>query len=234
MFKPIAVETLGVFNASAIRLLNGLGRRISSVSGDTRETSHLFQQVSVLVQRFNAVLLHDSLPVLDYTDWASYPFSYFHQFLKPPSRIDTEDLKNNNNNNKIGKSILLSTWVNMHCCWSNDTNILNGQRQENKNVPSPSAFQHHSRSSLVTSRWIRSNYWPTSYTVSKIKGNFGRETQICRSLYLNPPLRVLCNGVWVQKKLVICHYVLVLKFILVFSVTRDDVERNGIINTALE
>ena len=35
--KPIAVETLGVFNASAIRLLNDLGRRISSISGDTIE-----------------------------------------------------------------------------------------------------------------------------------------------------------------------------------------------------
>ena len=30
MFEPIAVETLGVFNESAIRLLNDLGRRISS------------------------------------------------------------------------------------------------------------------------------------------------------------------------------------------------------------
>ena len=69
MFKPIAVETLGVFNASAVRFLNDLGRRISSISGDTRETSHLYQRVSVmLVQRFNAVLLHDSLPVPDFTD----------------------------------------------------------------------------------------------------------------------------------------------------------------------
>jgi len=40
MFEPIAVETLGVFSASAIRLLNDLGRRISSISGDTRETSN--------------------------------------------------------------------------------------------------------------------------------------------------------------------------------------------------
>ena len=71
MFEPIAVETLGVFNASAIRLLNDLGiRRISSISGDTRETSHLYQRVSVLVQLllFNAVLLHGSLPVPDCTD----------------------------------------------------------------------------------------------------------------------------------------------------------------------
>jgi len=33
MFEPIAVETLGVFNASAIRVLNDLGRRIFSISG---------------------------------------------------------------------------------------------------------------------------------------------------------------------------------------------------------
>ena len=59
---------MGVFNASAIRLLNDLDRRISSISGDIRETSHLYQRVSVLVQRFNAVLLHDSLPVPDSTD----------------------------------------------------------------------------------------------------------------------------------------------------------------------
>jgi len=43
MFEPIAVETLGVFNASAIRLLNDLGRRISSISGDTRETISEFR-----------------------------------------------------------------------------------------------------------------------------------------------------------------------------------------------
>ena len=41
MFEPIAVETLGVFNVSAIRLLNDLGRMISSISGDTRETNHI-------------------------------------------------------------------------------------------------------------------------------------------------------------------------------------------------
>ena len=68
MFEPIAVETLGVFNAFAIRHLNDLGRRISLISGDTRETSHLCQRVSVLVQRFNVVLLHDSLSVPDSTD----------------------------------------------------------------------------------------------------------------------------------------------------------------------
>jgi len=47
---------------------NDLGRRISESPGDARETSFLFQRISVLVQRFNVVLLHDSLPVSDFTD----------------------------------------------------------------------------------------------------------------------------------------------------------------------
>ena len=62
IFQPIAVDTLGVFNALARHLLDDLGIRISLNSGEARETSYLYQRISVLVQRFNAVLfLHDSL-----------------------------------------------------------------------------------------------------------------------------------------------------------------------------
>ena len=41
IFEPIAVETLGVFNASARHLLDDLGRRISENTGEARETSFL-------------------------------------------------------------------------------------------------------------------------------------------------------------------------------------------------
>ena len=68
LFDPIAIETLGVFNASARHLLDDLGRRIDANSGEAQETSYLYQRVSVLVQRFNAVLLHDSMPATDRTD----------------------------------------------------------------------------------------------------------------------------------------------------------------------
>jgi len=37
-------------------------------TGEARETSFLYQRISILVQRFNAVLLHDSLPATDCTD----------------------------------------------------------------------------------------------------------------------------------------------------------------------
>jgi len=45
-----------------------LGRSISVNSVEARETSYLYQRISVLVQRVNAVLLHDSLPAADGTD----------------------------------------------------------------------------------------------------------------------------------------------------------------------
>jgi len=54
----IAVESLGPINCSAVSFLTGLGRRIAEVSGETRDGSFLFQRLSVLIQRFNAVLLH--------------------------------------------------------------------------------------------------------------------------------------------------------------------------------
>jgi len=68
IFEPIAVETLGVFNASARHFLDDLGRRISENTGEARETSFLYQRISNLVQRFNAVRLHDSLPATDCID----------------------------------------------------------------------------------------------------------------------------------------------------------------------
>jgi len=58
----------GVFNSSVLTFLNGLGRMISEISGKARETGFLFQRLSVTLQRFNAVLLHNSLQATDRAD----------------------------------------------------------------------------------------------------------------------------------------------------------------------
>ena len=68
LFEPIAVETLGVLNSSANSLLKEIGHKISFNTGESREVSFLHQRISVLVQRFNAILLHDSLPITDGAD----------------------------------------------------------------------------------------------------------------------------------------------------------------------
>jgi len=60
IFKPIAVENFGAFCSSSSDFISDLGHKTSSVSGEERETSFLFQRLSVAFQRFNAVILHDT------------------------------------------------------------------------------------------------------------------------------------------------------------------------------
>ena len=60
IFQPIAVETLGPINRSAVEFLSELGRRIGIASGEEREGMFLFQRLSVTLQRYNAILLHNS------------------------------------------------------------------------------------------------------------------------------------------------------------------------------
>ena len=59
-FEAIAFETLGPIASSSRNFLGDLGRRLSSASGDARETSFLFQRLSVVIQRFNSVLIKES------------------------------------------------------------------------------------------------------------------------------------------------------------------------------
>jgi len=49
LFEPIVFETLGVFNTSANSLLKETGLKISLNTGESRETSFLYQRISVLV-----------------------------------------------------------------------------------------------------------------------------------------------------------------------------------------
>ena len=56
-FQPLALETLGPMNTTGIAFLSELGCRLTSVTGDSRETTYmyLFQRVSLAVQRYNSV-----------------------------------------------------------------------------------------------------------------------------------------------------------------------------------
>jgi len=60
VFQPIALETLGPINESAVQFLSDLGHRITSISTDNKEAQFLFQRISIALQRFNAILLHES------------------------------------------------------------------------------------------------------------------------------------------------------------------------------
>jgi len=59
IFQPVAFETLGSLNSSGYAFPCEVGRRLNAVSGDPRETSFLFQHLSVLL-RFSSVLISES------------------------------------------------------------------------------------------------------------------------------------------------------------------------------
>jgi hypothetical protein len=63
-FIPIAVETLGAINFTGMNFLSDIGHRLTELSGDPRETSYLFQRISVVVQRFNSIIFHGSFDVV--------------------------------------------------------------------------------------------------------------------------------------------------------------------------
>ena len=67
-FQPIAVENLGAFSLSTLEFLRDLGHKLSSFSGEERESSFLFQRLPVSLQRFNPVLLHDTFVIDDVPD----------------------------------------------------------------------------------------------------------------------------------------------------------------------
>jgi len=71
-FQPVALKTLGSINESAIRFVEDFGGRISAVSSEARESVFFFQRLSVLMQRFNAILVRDNFCTRDTSDlWSS-------------------------------------------------------------------------------------------------------------------------------------------------------------------
>ena len=51
------IENLGPLNGSGLDFLSKVGRRLSASSQDPPETSFLFHRLSVLIQRYNSVLI---------------------------------------------------------------------------------------------------------------------------------------------------------------------------------
>ena len=55
IFVPVAIETLGPICSRGLSFLMEINNRLAAISGDARETSFLFQRISVLIQRFNQI-----------------------------------------------------------------------------------------------------------------------------------------------------------------------------------
>ena len=57
MFVLVAIETgvHGTWHHQAVELIQEIGRRTANITGDARESNFLFQQLSMALQRGNAV-----------------------------------------------------------------------------------------------------------------------------------------------------------------------------------
>ena len=62
IFVPIAFESFGPVGLKATAFIRELGRRLTAVTDDHLETAHLFQRISVAIQRFNAVCVRGTFP----------------------------------------------------------------------------------------------------------------------------------------------------------------------------
>ena len=53
MFITVAIETGGPWNVEAIELIQEIGRRMTLINGESRETEYLFQRISIAIQKGN-------------------------------------------------------------------------------------------------------------------------------------------------------------------------------------
>jgi len=62
IFTPVAIEMTGSWYIEAVELVQELGRRATIIMGYSRETTYayLFQQLSVALQKGNAVLFQNT------------------------------------------------------------------------------------------------------------------------------------------------------------------------------
>ena len=60
-FVPIAINTLGPINMDGQRFLDSLCERLSSFSGDARETTFLYQRLFVVIQIFISIAFPGTL-----------------------------------------------------------------------------------------------------------------------------------------------------------------------------
>jgi len=61
VFSPVATETSGTWQYQAIELIAETGERATNITGDQKETVYMFQQLSVALQRGNAVSFQSTI-----------------------------------------------------------------------------------------------------------------------------------------------------------------------------
>jgi len=67
-FVPLAFETFGPINSKGLSFISELGRRLTNITGESREAAFLYQRLSVAIQRFNCISFRGCLPQNSFGD----------------------------------------------------------------------------------------------------------------------------------------------------------------------
>jgi len=65
LFIPLTFETLGLINNKAKSFISELGQRLTSMSGDQRESNFVFQRLFIAIQRFNSIAFSGTFQTTD-------------------------------------------------------------------------------------------------------------------------------------------------------------------------
>ena len=63
-FVPVVIETSGAWCPQSAEFIEDLGRRITTITNEPLETTHLYQRMSETLQRGNAVVFRNTFPEL--------------------------------------------------------------------------------------------------------------------------------------------------------------------------
>ena len=91
-FEPLAFETSGVAGPSTRTFVRELGKRMTSVSGDRRETAWLWQRLGLAIVRGNAASVLQTTDSVHLTKALPNPASNAHAFKGVPSSPPTKPL----------------------------------------------------------------------------------------------------------------------------------------------
>jgi len=84
LFIAIAAEIMRAINSDGIEFLDDLGRRITQVTYHNREKAFLYQRLSVLIQRYNAVAILDTFAHNPWRRDLAVPADQFLTFIFNP------------------------------------------------------------------------------------------------------------------------------------------------------
>ena len=81
VFYPIAIETAGSWDTHATELIEEIGRRITKAMEDPKETTYLFQRISITIQRGNAMSFFNTFDRTDVYETITVNAQTILQFL---------------------------------------------------------------------------------------------------------------------------------------------------------